>query len=227
MRQLLVALLAAAGSAQPPPPTGLPHIPTSLPPIPTSLPPLSSSNQWLGGIATHYGPCPSDPSENEIGFQPNEVGVGCSNGDPGGDPHWNAILRQGTRRNPLDNSTVWPLIPVVAVSESAWVKSEVCWQSILIRNAANHSMQVTAVIVDFCPTQGCLWAKQNLSRNVDIYGDVTFFQLGGVLVDGIIDIEVQWPSSISPRNSASTFWTAYTLYTLVAVMFIVSAYLAN
>jgi hypothetical protein len=52
---------------------------------------------WLPAKATHYGPFPARPWLSESGYQESEAGVGCSNGQPGGDPRWRAILAsQGT-----------------------------------------------------------------------------------------------------------------------------------
>jgi len=50
---------------------------------------------WTSGYGTHYGPFPSSPHFSEVGYQPQDVGVGCSDGRPGGDPRWKNILSQG------------------------------------------------------------------------------------------------------------------------------------
>ena len=50
------------------------------------------STGWKRGKATHYGPFPSVPRLSETGFQLNDVAVACSDGRPGGDPRWRAIL---------------------------------------------------------------------------------------------------------------------------------------
>jgi len=55
---------------------------------------LKNAN-WTSGFGTHYGPFPSNPHFSEVGYQPNDVGVGCSDGRPGGDPQWNNILSKG------------------------------------------------------------------------------------------------------------------------------------
>jgi hypothetical protein len=74
---------------------------------------LSSSGAWLEGHATHYGPFPQFPAWSEVGYQPNEVGLGCSTGIVGGDPRWNEIIAKGTLTNPLMPSTIWPITPTV------------------------------------------------------------------------------------------------------------------
>ncbi|KAI8906407.1 hypothetical protein EDD86DRAFT_210645 [Gorgonomyces haynaldii] len=71
----------------------------------------TTTGDWQAGKATHYGPYPQYPALSEAGYQPLDVGVGCSDGRPGGDPRWNAILKKGTKSNPLMNSTVWPTTP--------------------------------------------------------------------------------------------------------------------
>jgi len=50
---------------------------------------------WTSGYGTHYGPFPSSPHFSEVGYQPQDVGVGCSDGRPGGDPRWKNILSKG------------------------------------------------------------------------------------------------------------------------------------
>ncbi|KAL2914081.1 hypothetical protein HK105_206339 [Polyrhizophydium stewartii] len=166
---------------------------------------LVAAGDWLRGKATHYGPYPSFPGLSEAGYYPNDVGVGCSNGQPGGDPRWKAITAKGLIPNPLDNNTVWPVVATVAVSETIWGsdnKAKICFQKVQIRNAVNQSLHVEAYVVDFCPTNGCLWPRSELRYNVDIYGQRTFQALGGGLLDGTIDIEVIWPDGIAPNNSA-------------------------
>ncbi|KAJ1559443.1 hypothetical protein HK405_010614, partial [Cladochytrium tenue] len=70
-------------------------------------------------------------------------------------------------------------------------KATVCFQTIQVRNAANTSAEVTAHIVDFCPTSGCLWSSDALSYNLDIYGEHTWLALGGGLLDGTVSLEIQ------------------------------------
>ncbi|KAI9354792.1 hypothetical protein DFJ73DRAFT_759198 [Zopfochytrium polystomum] len=166
---------------------------------------------WHAAKGTHYGPFPSNTRVSEQGFLSNDVGVGCSNGQPGGDPRWNAILANGTYPpvdNGINNSTVWPVVPVVAVSQRMYGgpnKNVVCFSTVTIRSASNASAQVTAHVVDFCPTYGCLWTFDMLSYNVDLYGQETWFALGGgVDGDGSLDLEIQWPAGLTPRDTAVT-----------------------
>ncbi|OAJ42648.1 hypothetical protein BDEG_26075 [Batrachochytrium dendrobatidis JEL423] len=145
---------------------------------------------------------------SENGYQFNDVGVGCSNGEPGGDPRWNSIKDHGLIQNPLDSKTVWPIVPTVAVSEFSWGgsnKDKICYQTLNIRNAHNHSQRLTAYVVDFCPTKGCMWSAKERQFNVDIYGQRTFSRLGGALMDGIIDIEIQWPTGIIANSAKNDF----------------------
>ena len=155
------------------------------------------------GHSTHYGPFPGFPAFSEIGYLANDVGVGCSNGQPGGDPRWLEILKGGVQINPLDPNTVWPSIPTVAVSEAAWAKEDVCFKKIIIRNAKKPNLFVEAVIVDFCPATGCLWDKSTRHLNADIYGQETWTKLGANLTDGVIEIEIKWPDGIKPYSSSS------------------------
>jgi hypothetical protein len=41
---------------------------------------MPTTGDWQAGKATHYGPYPQYPPANEVGYQPLDVGVGCSNG---------------------------------------------------------------------------------------------------------------------------------------------------
>jgi hypothetical protein len=154
------------------------------------------------------GPFPSRPYMSEAGYQSGEIGVGCSSGTPGGDPEWNAILSNGTYppiANGINDNTVWPITATVAVSERMYGldnKASVCYSKIPIRSARNTSLSVMASIVDFCPTNGCLWPTQNLSYNVDIYGEKTWVALGGGLDEGRIDIQILWPQGITPSDTA-------------------------
>jgi hypothetical protein len=174
------------------------------------------SGAFQTGKATHYGPFPDFPAWSEPGYYPNDVGVGCSTGVPGGDPNWNSILSKGVQRNPLSEMTVWPITPTVAVSEAAWNKKDVCWKTLKIRNKNNPSLQVEAVIVDFCPRNGCLWNRTERSFNVDIYGQETWKKLGGGVLDGKMQIEVAWPAGLIP-NSA----TAVTITFLALLPFLI------
>lgn len=73
--------------------------------LPSSNSPLSTVGSsglippWLPAKATHYGPFPARPWLSESGYQDSEAGVGCSNGQPGGDPRWRAILASNGTHN--------------------------------------------------------------------------------------------------------------------------------
>jgi hypothetical protein len=170
------------------------------------------------GRATHYGPFPDFPSFSEPGYYPNDVGVGCSTGVPGGDPNWNRILEKGVRTNPLSEKTVWPIVPTVAVSQAAWNKDQVCWKTIKIRNRKNPSLEVEAVIVDFCPANGCLWNQTERPFNVDIYGQETWKMLGGGLLEGKMDVEIAWPAGLVP-NSAASYTSFLALFACTLLLF--------
>ena len=171
------------------------------------------------------GPYPANPSMNEPGYYPNNVGVACSNGQPGGDPRFNEILSSGVLRNPLNNFTVWPISFTVAVSEAAWGlanKDQICFQKIGIRNALNHSQSIEASIVDFCPASGCNWPTDQLKTNVDLYGQYSFWSVGGAANGSSVSVEIRWPTGIEP-NAASTlsrfpFWVLLILtYSLLSI----------
>jgi hypothetical protein len=174
------------------------------------------NGEFQSGMATHYGPFPGFPPYSEIGYQPMDVGVGCSNGQPGGDPKWLEVLGNGVRSNPLLNSTVWPMAPTVAVSAAAWSKKVICWQSLQIRNKNNPSLVISARVVDFCPKEGCHWSPNSRHFNVDIYGQDTWEKLGGGLTDGQLEVEVSWPSGLVPYvNSSEKFSLALTFSCLL------------
>ena len=163
----------------------------------------NAAGTYQSGHATHYGPFPSNPSASEAGYQPLDVGVGCSDGQPGGDPRWKAILERGTKPNPIMNSTVWPIQATVAVSEFAWGfknKDQVCFKPIQIRNKKNPTQTISAIIVDFCPAAGCLWPSEQRPFNVDVYGEDTWFKLGGGKTDAMLDVEIQWPAGLVPNS---------------------------
>ncbi|KAJ3197268.1 hypothetical protein HDU67_003783, partial [Dinochytrium kinnereticum] len=148
------------------------------------------------------------PFKSEIGYVQNDVGVGCSNGVPGGDPRWNAILSEGTLPLPanltVNANTVYPKASTVAVSQRMWGganKALICFQKMKIRNRDRPELQVDAYIVDFCPTAGCLWPVDELDKNADIYGEETWVKLGGGLDDAMLNIEIQWPAGITPRDT--------------------------
>ncbi|KAJ1530120.1 hypothetical protein HK096_008312, partial [Nowakowskiella sp. JEL0078] len=152
---------------------------------------------------------------SEAGYQPLEVGVGCSNGATGGDPNWNQILANGTYPNisfAVNAHTVWPKVATVAVSEAIYggVKAGTydsgerhipgCWKWVEIRNKAKPDLKVYAVIVDFCPKHGCLWPDDQLAKNVDIYGEYTWIALGGGSTQSTLELEIRWPLSISSNG---------------------------
>jgi hypothetical protein len=180
---------------------------------------------WRSGKATHYGPFPALPHFSEAGYQAQDVGVGCSNGEPGGDPRWNKILNYGiynsTQKRSMaylngsdqDNlklqvlnnleTSVWPVAFTVAVSERAYGgknKKIACFQTLKIRNSKNHSFIVEASIVDFCPSNGCLWKSNELANNLDLYGQALWQALGADLNAGVIEIDVLWPPSLIPNS---------------------------
>ena len=164
---------------------------------------FDTSGAFQRGIATHYGPNPFYIPGSEAGYQPNAVGVGCSNGPD--DQNWSKLLAKGvfnvTRYEGIEKSTVWPTTPTVAVSEYSWKRNEICWKTVKIRNAENHSLAIDAIVVDFCPSQGCLWKRLDRAWNVDIYGIFSFHTLGGNANAGSLKIEIAWPPGIMPDTS--------------------------
>jgi len=166
------------------------------------------NTNWTSGYGTHYGPFPSQPHFSEIGYQPNDVGVGCSDGRPGGDPNWNKILEKGVYPSPnLVNheNTVWPVTYTVAVSLAVWNKEDVCWKTIKIRNKKKPEYVIEAHIVDFCPIGHCQWSDKYLARNVDIYGEKAWFALGADSNDSKLEIEIEWPKGVVPHDAISGF----------------------
>ncbi|KAJ3154562.1 hypothetical protein HK101_001610, partial [Irineochytrium annulatum] len=141
-------------------------------------------------------------------LQVNDVGVGCSNGAPGGDPSWNAILAQGTHppgNLSVNAGTVWPVAATVAVSQRMYGlanKANVCWQVLPIVNEAmgENATVVMAHVVDFCPTAGCLWKTEELAFNVDVYGEHTWVALGGDLDVATINISIKVCNAV-PKTS--------------------------
>lgn len=114
---------------------------------------FASAQSTRKGKATHYGPW-EIAYKSEVGYQPLDVGVGCSNGQPGGDPRWNEILEDGQHErlpHPANVATVWPKQPTVAVSAAMYGK-EACFQKIVIENKATGK-SLEASIVDFCPAK--------------------------------------------------------------------------
>ncbi|KAJ3053827.1 hypothetical protein HK097_003293 [Rhizophlyctis rosea] len=158
---------------------------------------LTCAQKWIPGKSTHYGPFPSDPTASEAGYRANEVGVGCSVGKT---PQWEEILSHGTYNNTADPGNIWPIIPTVAVSQYIYqpIRDKMCFAKIQIRNANNHSATVEASVVDWCPSNGCLWSKEERAFNVDVYGEKTWFALGGQGSRGTLDIEIQWPAGVDP-----------------------------
>jgi len=159
---------------------------------------------WTSGYGTHYGPFPSNPHFSEVGYQPNDVGVGCSDGRPGGDPQWKSILSKGVYPAPNivnHENTVWPVAYTVAVSAAVWNKEDVCWKSIKIRNKNKPKNVIEAYIVDFCPIGHCLWKDKYLARNVDIYGEKAWLALGADINESNLDIEIEWPKGVIPHDA--------------------------
>ncbi|KAJ3307692.1 hypothetical protein HDU76_004440, partial [Blyttiomyces sp. JEL0837] len=160
--------------------------------------------QWYSGIGTHYGPFPSRAYMSEPGYMANDVGVGCSNGQPGGDPRWNQILSHGLYPPPPTfNQTIWPKTPTVAVSQRMYGnnnKAQICFNTLKIRNKNRPELSLVAYVVDFCPRDGCQWDQQGLSFNVDLYGEATWEALGAGLDDGSVELEIQWPAGLTPLD---------------------------
>jgi hypothetical protein len=175
--------------------------------------PFSAGGGLQPGTVTTYGPNDKYPPGNEAGYRKNEVGVACSSGIPGGDPEWNKILASGTKMNSLDPETIWPMMPTVAVSQKAWGKS-LCWQKLIIRSRITGET-ITAVVVDACPTNGCLWNSSSLAFNADVYGVDTFLALGGKADGGSVDVDIQWPAGMRPFTSnalkSASVWFAFSL----------------
>ncbi|KAI8802424.1 hypothetical protein BJ742DRAFT_743719 [Cladochytrium replicatum] len=168
-----------------------------------------AASSFVEGRSTYYGPWLASSALSELGYQPNDIGVGCSNGEPGGDPRWNAILAQGTHTPPSfpqNANTVWPKVPTVAVSQAVYaatpeIRKLACWNTVLIRKKGG-SVVLNATIVDFCPTNGCLWPNEERARNLDIYGQHTWEALGGKTNESTMAIEVQWPESLASLSPA-------------------------
>ncbi|KAJ3064033.1 hypothetical protein HDU98_000219 [Podochytrium sp. JEL0797] len=166
-----------------------------------------SSYGWTPGYSTHYGPFPQALGSSEVGYLPNDIGVGCSSGVPGGDPHWNAILAQGTYAPPSNSpTTVWPKVATVAVSQKYWAgnytatyKAPICWQQLWIRNKYNTTQHITAYVVDFCPTSGCTWGADELGFNVDMYGGASWESLGFTAINSKMEVEIVWPDWLRPN----------------------------
>lgn len=136
---------------------------------------------------------------NEAGYQALEVGVGCSLGT--NETQWLDILAHGTQPNPISPDTVWPIYPTVAVSQRMYkqIRDKMCWSRIKIRNSQNTSQEVTAAVIDWCPSKGCNWPNEELAFNVDIYGEKTWVALGGPpMGGGKINVEVIWPEGVDP-----------------------------
>ncbi len=74
-----------------------------------------------------------------------------------------------------------------------------------------------AVIVDFCPANGCLWNSTERAFNVDIYGQETWKALGGGLLEGKLHVEIAWPAGLVP-NAATSASLSFTLFWLFALL---------
>ncbi|ORX61038.1 hypothetical protein BCR36DRAFT_273412, partial [Piromyces finnis] len=165
------------------------------------------------------GPFPSLPHFSEIGYQPNDVGVGCSDGRPGGDPKWNEILAKGVYPPPNivnHEKTVWPVTYTVAVALAVWNKEDVCWKKIKIRNKNKPEYVIEATIVDFCPIGHCLWKDEYLARNVDIYGEKAWNALGADPNESKLQIEIEWPAGVVPHDAISGFSKTDKIITIIA-----------
>ncbi|KAJ3149291.1 hypothetical protein HDU86_007014 [Geranomyces michiganensis] len=163
---------------------------------------MPGSFAWTAGKATHYGPYPSMPQYADAGFQPNEVGVGCSTGIPGNDPRWNTILAGGVYPVPPPfTTTIYPKQALVAVSREAFPSklsaNTMCYKTVQLKSRTNASLPtVSAIAVDFCPYKYCNWPKNELANNVDIYGEYTWKALGGQDGGGTIDLDILWPTEV-------------------------------
>lgn len=202
---------------------------------------------WRSGKATHYGPFPALPNFSENGYQDLDIGVGCSNGVPGGDPRWNYILEQGiynsTQKRSFANlngsdldslklqvlnnleTTVWPVAFTVAVSERAYGgrnKKNACYQTVYIRNSQNHSYIVNASIVDFCPANGCLWKPHELANNVDLYGQALWQALGADLDAGVLEVDVLWPPDLIANSAHDQSFGILLLLMFEFLMFVLA-----
>ncbi|KAI8849534.1 hypothetical protein BC829DRAFT_416771 [Chytridium lagenaria] len=171
---------------------------------------FATTGVWTTGKATHYGPFPSIPYKSEIGYLPNDVGVGCSNGVPGGDPR---LERHSFRRaqpphcqhlrqhqHYLAESSHCRCISKNVRRDN---KAKICFQKLKMRNKNRPEFQVDAYIVDFCPTNGCLWGDEELAKNADIYGEETWLRLGGSIEDATMSVEIQWPAGIDAKDTLS------------------------
>lgn len=168
------------------------------------------------GKVTTYGPNPIYPPGNEPGYRAGQVGVGCSLGSH--DVRWNNLLASGTYKNELDNGTVWPVQPTVAVSEAAWGKS-LCFMNITITSS---KATIVATVVDLCPAAGCLWEKSTRAFNADIYGVKTFQALGGDPMGGNVVVKISWPKGMQPNlNSSIQLIPHSTLIALFLAIFFV------
>lgn len=190
---------------------------------------------WTTGYSTHYGPFPSNPQFSEIGYQPNDVGVGCSNGYPGGDPEWLKILANGTYPAPNivnHEKTVWPVVYTVAVSAAVWNRDDICWQKLSIRNHHHPEYKIEAYVVDFCPIGYCLWKDEYLARNIDLYGEKAWVALGGDISESKMKIDIEWPKGVVPHDAiklsgsiSNKFMKKIRFLTLTPFVFLITYYL--
>ena len=85
------------------------------------------------------------------------------------------MLSHGTYPAPnltQNAGTVWPKFNTVAISQASWGgrnKKFACWILIDITNV-KADKTVRARVVDFCPTVGCLWSREERENALDIYG---------------------------------------------------------
>jgi hypothetical protein len=120
----------------------------------------------------------------------------------------------------LLKNTVWPITFTVAVSEKAYGgsnKNRVCYQPILITNTQTKK-NIIAIIVDFCPTNGCLWPSNQLDSNVDIYGQAAWLALGAGLTNGTMPISIQWPAGVVPNSSFQNHYYSIIYFILLWIV---------
>ncbi len=77
---------------------------------------------------------------------------------------------------------------------------------------------VEAVVVDFCPTNGCLWSNSERHANADLYGIKTFQALGGDEKGGAIDVEIAWPPGFTPYQNAAALSRSVSLLFILPLL---------
>ncbi|KAJ3060606.1 hypothetical protein HDU98_003462, partial [Podochytrium sp. JEL0797] len=120
-------------------------------------------------------------------------------------------------------TTVWPKVATVAVSQKYWAgnysatyKAPICFQQLWIRNKFNPAQHITAYVVDFCPTSGCTWGADELPYNVDMYGGISWSNLGFTPTNSKMEVEIVWPDWLRPNYTlpAPTPTTTFTVATV-------------